>query len=130
VVGFCTLKPTSAGFPLISVRQLGLPIARSCGSLSLPGATKQISVSYEDPQSLALKCKYVLEHKLASVMFWEYSRDASGTLLGTIDSSLRGPDTYGGSKVNIQLQLSTSADPENESLGDHARRVRLSLDHH
>ena len=50
---------------------------------------KQIFVSYEDPQSLELKCKYVLEHKLRGVMFWEYSSDASGALLDTIDSSLR-----------------------------------------
>ncbi len=46
---------------------------------------KQIFVSYEDPQSLALKCKYVLEHKLAGVMFWEYWSDSSGALLGAID---------------------------------------------
>jgi hypothetical protein len=31
----------------------------------------------------------VLEHKFRGVMFWEYSSDASGTLLDTIDSSLR-----------------------------------------
>ena len=54
---------------------------------------KQIFVSYEDPQSLALKCKYVLEHKLAGVMFWEYWSDASGALLSAIDTCLHGRES-------------------------------------
>jgi chitinase len=49
---------------------------------------KQIFVSYEDPESLALKCNYVREHKLAGVMFWDYASDTTGTLLGVIDRSL------------------------------------------
>src|SRR6201989_1260239 len=31
----------------------------------------RIFVTYEDPQSLAGKCRYVREHNLAGVMFWE-----------------------------------------------------------
>lgn len=55
----------------------------------LYNASKQIFVSYEDPQSLDFKCKYVLDHRLAGVMFWEYSGDdASGTLLNTINAAL------------------------------------------
>jgi chitinase len=55
----------------------------------LYNASKQIFVSYEDPQSLALKSKYVLDHHLAGVMFWEYfGDDASGTLLNTLDATL------------------------------------------
>ena len=46
---------------------------------------QQIFVSYEDPESLALKCKYVLDHKLAGMMFWEYNSDPSGKLLDSID---------------------------------------------
>jgi chitinase len=46
---------------------------------------KRIFVSYEDPESLTLKCKYVLDHKLAGVMFWDYQSDPTGTLLDTID---------------------------------------------
>jgi chitinase len=45
---------------------------------------KQQFVSYEDAESLGLKCAYVQREKLGGVMFWEYSGDASGTLLGTI----------------------------------------------
>jgi len=55
----------------------------------LYNADKQIFVSYEDPQSLALKCKYVLDHHLAGVMFWDYAGDPSGALLNTINATLR-----------------------------------------
>ena len=55
----------------------------------LYNAEKQIFVSYEDPQSLALKCKYVNEHHLKGVMFWDYAGDPSGTLLGAIDEGLK-----------------------------------------
>jgi len=55
---------------------------------SLYNSDKQIFVSYEDPQSLALKCKYILDHHLAGVMFWEYNGDPSGALLNTIDTAL------------------------------------------
>ncbi len=47
--------------------------------------SKHIFVSYEDPQSLTLKCKYVVDHRLAGVMFWDYESDPTGTLLRTID---------------------------------------------
>jgi len=48
----------------------------------------QIFISYEDPESLAAKCKYVLDHNLAGVMFWEYSSDPAGSLLQSIDTGL------------------------------------------
>ncbi|MGB6973563.1 MAG: glycoside hydrolase family 18 protein [Terracidiphilus sp.] len=51
---------------------------------------KKQFVSYEDPQSLALKCAYVERMHLGGVMFWEYEADASGTLLDTIDHALLG----------------------------------------
>jgi chitinase len=47
-------------------------------------AEKQIFVSYEDPESLSLKCKYVLSHHLAGVTFWDSAGDPSGALLGRI----------------------------------------------
>jgi chitinase len=53
----------------------------------LYNSEKHIFVSYEDPESLADKCRYVLTHKLGGVMFWDYAGDPSGTLLGTIDKS-------------------------------------------
>ena len=54
----------------------------------LYNAQKQIFVSYEDPESLTLKCRYVLDHHLAGVMFWDYFADSSGKLLDTIDAAL------------------------------------------
>jgi len=54
----------------------------------LYNAEKKTFVSYEDPESLKAKCKYVRDHKLGGIMFWEYSSDASGKLLTTIDSEL------------------------------------------
>jgi chitinase len=47
-------------------------------------------VSYEDPESLALKCAYVQHHRLGGIMFWEYGGDASGALLDTIHHAFYG----------------------------------------
>lgn len=48
----------------------------------------QTFVSYEDPQSLALKGDYVLAQGLAGIMFWDYESDASGQLLGAVNQAL------------------------------------------
>lgn len=59
----------------------------------------KIFVSYEDPESLALKCKFVLDHKLRGIMFWDYAGDPTGALLDAIDSALRkNPDVQGKTK--------------------------------
>lgn len=40
---------------------------------------------YDDPESLLLKCRYVLDNGLRGVMYWEYScDDAQGTLRRTV----------------------------------------------
>jgi chitinase len=59
-------------------------------------AGKRIFVSYEDPESLRRKCRYVREGGLAGVMFWEYTVDGTGHLLGTLFTELRGPAQAGG----------------------------------
>ncbi len=59
----------------------------------------QIFVSYEDPESLALKCKYVIDHKLAGIMFWEYGSDPSGKLLNAIDLGLAANHSTSGQAV-------------------------------
>jgi len=56
----------------------------------LYNSEKQVFVSYDDPESLKSKCKYVLEHRLGGVMFWDYESDASGALLDAVDGGLRG----------------------------------------
>lgn len=52
-------------------------------------ADKRTFVSYEDPESLRRKCRYVREGGLAGVMFWEYTVDITGQLLGTLFTELR-----------------------------------------
>jgi len=54
----------------------------------LYNAEEQIFVTYDDPESLALKCKYVLGHKLRGIMFWDYESDSSGTLLNAVNDGL------------------------------------------
>ncbi|WP_433963821.1 glycosyl hydrolase family 18 protein [Tunturiibacter gelidiferens] len=49
----------------------------------------QTFISYEDPESLKKKCEYVIDHKLAGVMFWEYSGDSANTLLDSINIGLQ-----------------------------------------
>jgi chitinase len=46
-------------------------------------------ISYEDPQSLAAKAKYVRRHRLGGLMFWELSQDRDGELLDAIGKGLR-----------------------------------------
>jgi chitinase len=55
----------------------------------LYNSEKHIFVSYDDAESIAAKCRYVITHKLGGVMFWEYSGDPAGILLGAINQSLR-----------------------------------------
>lgn len=68
----------------------------------LYNSSAQIFVSYDDPQSMGLKCQYVLDHKLAGVMFWDYESDPSGALLDTIDHTLlpARPGTTTGTEAN------------------------------
>lgn len=49
---------------------------------------KQVFVSYDDPESLGLKCKYVLSHKLRGIMFWDYESDKTGELLNAVNDGL------------------------------------------
>lgn len=46
-------------------------------------------VSYDDPQSLALKAEYVTTHQLGGLMYWEQSQDPDGELLDVLARELR-----------------------------------------
>jgi chitinase len=48
----------------------------------------QVFVTYEDPQSLAAKCRFVNQHSLGGVMFWEYFNDSTGILLDAVHAGL------------------------------------------
>jgi chitinase len=66
-------------------------------SASVPylyNSQKQIFVSYEDSESVAAKCSYIVSHNLGGAMFWDYSGDPTGTLLRSINESLN-PQTGG-----------------------------------
>jgi chitinase len=62
----------------------------------LYSAEKREFVSYEDPQSLALKCAYVRRKGLAGIMFWDYTGDPTGALLNTINTAFYGNGTNAG----------------------------------
>jgi chitinase len=49
---------------------------------------KKVFVSYEDPESLALKSEYVLDHNLRGIMFWDYEADSTGALLKAVNAGL------------------------------------------
>ena len=59
----------------------------------LYNAEKGVFVSYEDPESLRRKCNYIVDHKLAGIMFWEYASDSSEELLRIIDACVRASRT-------------------------------------
>ncbi|MDO3381061.1 glycoside hydrolase family 18 protein [Gilvimarinus algae] len=44
-------------------------------------------VSYDDPESVAAKVKYIREQKLGGVMFWQYTSDYNHELLDTINKA-------------------------------------------
>lgn len=46
-------------------------------------------LSYDNPKSIALKCRYVKEAGLGGIMYWEHSCDKTGELLDTIYRELK-----------------------------------------
>jgi chitinase len=52
-------------------------------------AGRHTFVTYDDPESLRLKCRYVRAQGLAGVMFWEYHADPTGALLDALEAGLR-----------------------------------------
>jgi len=51
-------------------------------------SASRVFISYDDPQSIAIKTRYVLQHRLGGVMFWELSLDRNDELLDVIDRGL------------------------------------------
>ena len=54
----------------------------------LYNSNSQTFVTYEDPESLALKARYVRDQGLAGIMFWDYEGDSQGSLLTAIHTGL------------------------------------------
>jgi len=86
-------KSDSIPFNVIASTMMGREFARYWdAAASVPylyNSVQRVFVSYEDTESIAAKCQYVLSRKLGGVMFWEYSDDAKGVLLGAISHGLR-----------------------------------------
>jgi chitinase len=61
---------------------------QAAGVPYLYNANTRVFVSYDDPQSVLLKCRFTLTHHLAGVMFWTYESDSNGALLNTVDAAL------------------------------------------
>lgn len=51
-------------------------------------AQSRAFVSYDDPESLAAKASYVVQHGLGGMMYWEQSQDPRGELLGVLAGAL------------------------------------------
>jgi chitinase len=54
-------------------------------------AASRVFISYDDPQSIAVKARYVLQHRLGGMMFWELSEDRDEELLDSINGTLHPP---------------------------------------
>jgi chitinase len=51
-------------------------------------AATRTFISYDDPESLRLKARYIRERGLAGAMFWQYYEDRTGTLLRALHEGL------------------------------------------
>jgi chitinase len=73
------------------VNQKGYRLARDTAA-KVPyiynSQTKTV-VSFDDEESIHTKCLYVLDKRMAGVMFWEYSSDSKGYLLNEISKTLK-----------------------------------------
>jgi chitinase len=58
------------------------------GAPYLYSAEKRVFITYEDPQSIAGKSRYVREHSLGGMMFWEYFNDTTGILLDAVHAGM------------------------------------------
>ena len=84
-------------YRLIAAQMLGQGFNRYWDQTSkvpwLYNEGQHIFVSYEDPESLAVKCAYIQMHHLGGTMFWSYNDD-NGELLKAIHHGLlNDPDT-------------------------------------
>lgn len=51
-------------------------------------------ICYEDEESIAHKCKFVVEHNMAGIMYWQYGSDPTGRLL----DAMTNPDNWKGAR--------------------------------
>ena len=67
-----------------------------------------VVMGYEDERSLAIKCQYIIDHRLLGGMYWEYGGDAQRPLRDTIcrilmhDDNAPYPADYAGSRIRFR----------------------------
>lgn len=82
--GYTAIKDSlvkQAGYKLYRDRRAKAPY--------LYNAETRQFITFDDEWSVKKKCKYVLDKKLAGVMFWEYDSDLKGYLLDEINRVLK-----------------------------------------
>ena len=82
--GYTAIKDSllkQAGYKLYRDRRAKAPY--------LYNAETRQFITFDDEWSVKKKCKYVLDKKLAGVMFWEYDSDLKGYLLDEINKVLK-----------------------------------------
>lgn len=62
----------------------------ACAPYIYDSATHEV-ISYDNPNSLKHKCRYVLEKGLGGIMFWDYGEDLTGSLIAAINQILKQP---------------------------------------
>jgi chitinase len=55
----------------------------------LYNSDRQLFISYDDPESIRVKGRYVTDRGLGGMMFWEYSGDPKNKLLDAIHQGMR-----------------------------------------
>ncbi len=99
--GKATKTETESDYHNIAANMLGHGYTRSWDSVAsapyLYNASTRTWVSYDDPESLALKCQYLVANHLEGIMFWDYTGDTPDhTLLNSINKALdAAPKTSG-----------------------------------
>ena len=59
-----------------------------CGVPYIISKDKTVFISFDDPKSVKEKCRYVKEHNIGGVMYWENGCDLTGNLLKAIGEVL------------------------------------------
>ncbi|GKS11612.1 hypothetical protein YDYSY3_26120 [Paenibacillus chitinolyticus] len=84
----------------------------------LYNAQTGIFISFDDPESMAEKAAYTLKEKLGGAMFWEYSQDETGALLGALVDGLKGnPYTPDTTSVPAAPQVANVSDGQTYTTG-------------
>lgn len=62
----------------------------ACAPYIYDSATHEV-ISYDNPNSIKHKCRYVLDNELGGLMFWDYGEDLTGSLVNAIYQVLKAP---------------------------------------